>query len=99
MNTLPKISILTKFLEDQRKILKERAKNGNRKFTDVRKSVLNNDLFISLKTDTGFKLTFHNGYLFDILQAKSIYQFYKVLENIQLNHTARMSGRAIANMF
>ena len=99
MSKLPEITILNVFLEEQRKLLKARAKDKSRKFADVRKAVMEDKLFKTLRTDTGFNPTFHDGYVFELLQAKSIYQFYRVLENIQLNHTARMSGKAIAAMF
>lgn len=96
---LPKISVLNDFLDQQFKELKVNFNNGYRGYAKQRNNILNNSLFMELKTDCVECLTFKTIYADNLKRARSIYELGKVIKDIQLTYTARMSGKAIAEQF
>jgi len=96
---LPEISALNAFLDQQFKELKENFNSGYRGYAKQRNNIMNNLLFIELKTDCAECMTFKMMYANSLKEARSIYALGKVIKDIQLTYTSRMSGKAIAEQF
>jgi hypothetical protein len=106
---LPEATQLNQLCDLLREELKHRHKNKNRRYAEVRNTLINNNLFKSVKIsdkkpsawssnlrDKLNNRTFEQCYLGELYNCNSLKQLYTVIYKIQIDRLAGLSGRAIA---
>lgn len=109
-NTLPEVTQLNQLCDHLRGELKQRYKNKSRSYADVRNTLINHNLFQTVKIsdekpsawssnlrDKLNNRTFEQCYLGSLANCKSVKQLYKEIYSIQVDRLAGLSGRAISN--
>lgn len=109
-NTLPEPTQLNQLCDYLREELKQRYKNKKRNFADVRNTLINHELFQSVKIsdqkpspwssplrDKLNNRTFEQCYLAGLYGCKSLKQLYNGIYKMQVDRLAGLSGRAISN--